>query len=259
VMCLIKPIKQITYKLEEITYHLLALHNAKMRLFSLRQGKDVTNDKFLETFQTHVSVIEQFRGEIGRDTIIISKELEIRGLSVKDVTEAQIAESSNTGKGKYLATALIRASYRSRYVRMLDDLQNQYLNGYNNYSDSVTAAYHLLTHYVVNPQSTARIINNSEGVAFATVDVNVASTKRNLKVKFFQCNKMGHFANYCPENEGNTKGGKKAEGEVTAEALQQLVLADPPGRIRRRGRIQLPAAATSCEPQLDPVRHWVNQ
>jgi hypothetical protein len=33
---------------------------------------------------------------------------------------------------------------------------------------------------------------------------------------------------HCLENEGNTKGGEKAEGEVAAEALQQLVLADPP-------------------------------
>jgi hypothetical protein len=115
VLCLIKAIKQITYKLEESTYHLIALYDAKMRLSSLRQGKDVTNDKFLETFQTHVSVIEQFGGEISRDTTILIKELEIRGLSVKDATEAQIAESSNTGKGKYLAIALLRASDRSRY------------------------------------------------------------------------------------------------------------------------------------------------
>jgi hypothetical protein len=65
-------------------------------------------------------------------------------------------------------------------------------------------------------------------VAFATVDTDVASTKGNLKVKCFRCNKRGHFANQCPENEGNTKGSDKPEGEVAAEALQQLVLADPP-------------------------------
>jgi hypothetical protein len=86
-----------------------------MRLLSLGQGKDVTNDKCLETFQTHVSVIEQFGGEIGRYTIILSKELDIRGLNVKDASETQIAESSNTGKGHYLAIALLRASDRSRY------------------------------------------------------------------------------------------------------------------------------------------------
>jgi hypothetical protein len=75
--CLIKAIKQISYKLEEIMYHLLSLHDAKMRMFSLRQGKDVTNDKFLETFQTHVWVIEQFGGEIDRYAIILSKELRL--------------------------------------------------------------------------------------------------------------------------------------------------------------------------------------
>jgi hypothetical protein len=50
VLCLIKSIKQITYKLEESTYNLLALHDAKIQLFTLRQGKDVTNVKFLEIF-----------------------------------------------------------------------------------------------------------------------------------------------------------------------------------------------------------------
>jgi hypothetical protein len=98
---------------------------------------------------------------------------------------------------------------------MLDDLQNQYLNGYNNYPDSVTAAYHLLTHYVVNPKSTARIINDSKGVAFATVDVDAVPVKRNLKVKCFRCNKKGHFPNRCLENEGNVKGGEEDKGEVT--------------------------------------------
>jgi hypothetical protein len=65
-------------------------------------------------------------------------------------------------------------------------------------------------------------------VAFATVNVDVAPAKKNLKVKCFRCNKRGHFANRCPKNEGNIKGGEEAEEEVAAEALQQLVLADPP-------------------------------
>jgi hypothetical protein len=57
VLCLIKAIKQITYKLEESTYHLLALHDTKIRMFTLRQGNDVTNVKLLEIFQTQVAVV----------------------------------------------------------------------------------------------------------------------------------------------------------------------------------------------------------
>jgi hypothetical protein len=39
---------------EENTYHLQALHNSKIRFYALRQGKDVSNVKFLEMFQMHV-------------------------------------------------------------------------------------------------------------------------------------------------------------------------------------------------------------
>jgi hypothetical protein len=59
---LIKDIKGITYNFEESVYYMEALHDSKIRLFMLRQGKDVTNDKFLELFQTRMSVVEQFVG-----------------------------------------------------------------------------------------------------------------------------------------------------------------------------------------------------
>jgi hypothetical protein len=69
------------------------------------------------------------------------------------------------------------------------------------------------------------IVNDSEGVAFATV--NVTQEKRDLtKIKCYRCNKKGHFANHLPENENDAKAPSGAE--VTTEALQQLVLAEPP-------------------------------
>jgi hypothetical protein len=58
IFTLIKSIKGITYKFEERSYYMEALHDSKIRLFILRQGKDTTNDKFLELFQTHVAVFE---------------------------------------------------------------------------------------------------------------------------------------------------------------------------------------------------------
>jgi hypothetical protein len=91
---------------------------------------------------------------------------------------------------------------------VIDDLQNQYLNGYNNYPDIVTAAYHPLAHNVVNPQSTARIINDSEGVAFATVDVDIASAKRNLKVKCYAI-KGGTSPIIVPRTKETQKGARK--------------------------------------------------
>jgi hypothetical protein len=68
-------------------------------------------------------------------------------------------------------------------------------------------------------------VNDSEGVAFATV--NVTQEKRDItNIKCCRCNKKGHFANHCPENENDAKAPSGAE--VTTEALHQLVLAEPP-------------------------------
>jgi hypothetical protein len=184
----------------------------------------VDNAKYLEQFQTHVAIVEQFGGEVARDPVIMLRELELVGETQASATDARILKAGKVGKEKYLAMALIRAVDKSRYSRLTDDLVNQFTMGHNNYPVNITAAYNLLINYRVSAQSTARIINDSEGVAFATVDVT--KEKRDLtKIRCFRCQKKGHFANHCPNNDtDNAPGG----AEVVTEALQQLVLADHP-------------------------------
>jgi hypothetical protein len=233
VFTLIKLIKGINYVFEENMYHLQALHDSKIRFYALRQGKDVSNVKFLEIFQTHVDVLEQFGGEIGRDPIICANELELEGLIEATATDEQTIKTSKEGKEKYLAMSLIRASDQIRYRRLMDHLQNQFTMGYNNFPTNVTVAYNLIINYRVTGQSIARIINDSEGVLFTTVEKGVAfamvkKVKEKCdysKIKCFQCQQRGHFANHCPENEEDKPPGEG--GEVT-EALQQLIFAEPP-------------------------------
>jgi hypothetical protein len=50
----------------------------------------MTNDKFLELFQTHGAVIEQFGGEIWRDPIVLRKELETMGVEAIVATEKEL-------------------------------------------------------------------------------------------------------------------------------------------------------------------------
>jgi hypothetical protein len=131
----------------------------------------VDNVKYLELFQTHVAIVEQFRGEVARDPVIVIRDLELIGVTQTSSTDAQILEARRVGKEKYLAMALIRAADKSRYSRLMDDLVNQFTMGHSNYQINITAAYNLLINYCVTTQSTSRIINDSEGVAFVTVDV----------------------------------------------------------------------------------------
>jgi hypothetical protein len=57
----------------------------------------------------------------------------------------------------------------------------------------------------------------------------VEKERRDLTlIRCFRCQKKGHFANHCPEIKKEEGAGG---GEVTTEALQQLMLAEPPRRI----------------------------
>jgi hypothetical protein len=169
---LIKAIKGITYKFEESNYYMEALHDSNIRLFMLRQGKDMTNNKFLELFQTHVAVVEQFGGEICRDPIVLEKELETMGVEANVATEKELRNARKIGKDKYLAMALIQGADRGRYSHLMDDLKNQFTMGHNNYPRNITAAYNLLLNYRITrqPQQLTRVINDSESVSFATVE-----------------------------------------------------------------------------------------
>jgi hypothetical protein len=47
---LIKAVNGITFHLRYSKYHLKALHDANIRFYALRQGKDVKNVKYLKLF-----------------------------------------------------------------------------------------------------------------------------------------------------------------------------------------------------------------
>jgi hypothetical protein len=215
-------VKWVTFCLEDSRYHLDALHDAKIRFYTLRQGKNMDNAKYLELFKTHVAVVEQFGGSVTRDPIIMLRELEVLGIDKDSATKAEILKARKVGEDKYLGMALVKGADRMRYSRLMDDLINQFTMGHKNYPQNVTAGYNLLINYRVTGQSTARIINYSESMSFATVE----KERRDLTlIRCFRCQKKGHFANHCPEIK---KEEGAVRGTVTTEALQQLMLADPP-------------------------------
>jgi hypothetical protein len=192
---LIKAVKGVIFCLEESKYHLEALHDAKIRFYTLRQGKGVDNAKYLELFETHVAVVEQFGGAIARDPVVVLRELEIMGINKDNASNDEVIKARKAGEDKYLVMALVKGADRSRCSRLMDDLVNQFTMGHNNYPPNITAAYNLLINYRVTIQSTARIINDSESMSFTTVE----KEKWDLTLsRCFRYQKKGHFAKHCP-------------------------------------------------------------
>jgi hypothetical protein len=85
---------------------------------------------------------------------------------------------------------------------LLEDLDNAYLYGTNNYPVNITSAYNLLVHLKNHMKPAARIYNDYEGVSFANVEKGAERRPKYVpdvtRVNCYACNKLGHYANDCP-------------------------------------------------------------
>jgi hypothetical protein len=213
---LLKAIKGLTYHFEGQRYQAMTLHGALTRFYTLRQDRNTTNAQYLEKFQTNVAVVEQFGGNIGRNTGAVRAELESAGFT--DQTTAGVDDklaATQRAKYKYLAVAFLCSADKARYTMLLKDLDSAYLYGTNNYPVNVTLAYNLLVHFKNHMKPAARIFNDSEGVSFANVEKGPERRPKYVpdvtRVKCYACNKLGHYVNpYLSSStfsRGKSRGG----------------------------------------------------
>jgi hypothetical protein len=166
-----KAVKGVSYQFEGQNYQDEALHQAMQRFYLFNQNKEMTNTKFLETFQTLVSVITECGGEIGHNPRGVLTELKEKGGGLASATPKELDEAKATTNERYLAVAMISAYDNSRYIKLSEELENDYTKGSNHYPKTVTEAYNLIVNYQQSKPS-GRIYNDSEGVAFINIDSN---------------------------------------------------------------------------------------
>jgi hypothetical protein len=129
----------------------------------------MSNAMFLENFQTLVSVVEDYGGTIGTDPKGAKAELIKEGIDVDNASDASKQNAMETAKNRYMAMAMLTAADVARYSRLLEDLDNDYTKGNNNYPHTVTEAYNLIINYR-QARPAARIYHNAEGVAFTNIE-----------------------------------------------------------------------------------------
>jgi hypothetical protein len=84
---LMKAIKGLVYKFDGHRYHAMSLHLAKKRSFALYQGRETSNASYIEKFNTCVSIIEQFGGELGVDSEWVKAELILNNIDLENASE----------------------------------------------------------------------------------------------------------------------------------------------------------------------------
>jgi hypothetical protein len=96
--------------------------------------------RFLEKFLTAVSVLEPYGGTIGRDEGAVEDEIEVEGFTLP-ASAAETKTALDVARNKFIAMAFLRAVDKIPYGKLLDELENDFIKGTDNYPESVTRAY----------------------------------------------------------------------------------------------------------------------
>jgi hypothetical protein len=112
---------------------------------------------------------------------------------------------------------------RGRYSKLIEEIENDYLMGNNNYPKTPTEAYNLLVNYKnYNNTNKQNIPGGLDQVAFVAEGKRLkANNKEHPHIQCFKCKKYGHYKSNCPDAGNST--GNAGESEqvqvVTATTL----------------------------------------
>lgn len=223
-IALLKAIKALTYNFQSQKYLPHALHESKRRFYIHSQGQHVTTQAYLEQFQNIVDVIEHSGGGIGSEPGIDSIIAKEKGKQVNELTPADKSEAQD----RYLAVAFILGSDRLRYGKLIENLENDYLQGRNSYPQNLTASYNLLINWKQDPRNLMRSVGvTNDGVSFTNIDggdddgvslnTNGGSRRRKgppdkSKITCRRCGEKGHYPSECD----NERLVRPASGDDTS-------------------------------------------
>jgi hypothetical protein len=227
---LLKAIKTIAYNFESQKYLVHALHEAKRRFYNTIQ-RGVTVQVYFEQFNNNVEVVEHCGGSLGNDTGIGKMVMDDYGWTAGSLDASQTATLRTEVKDRYLATAFLLGAERSKYGKLVENLENDFLQGHDNYPKTLDHTYKLLANWKHDPRNLVRVIGpGNDGVSFNTdgteSEVSLANQgqrgnggRDKSQVTCHKCGKKGHYA-----NEGKCKAVEETKQEPAQESAATMLM-----------------------------------
>jgi hypothetical protein len=185
-------------------------------LYVLIQDKFTTCQGYLDRFQNCVDVIQHCGGSIGNEPAIVNEALIADGVDPDLATQDQISAAITVSQEQCLASLFMQGADRGRFGKLMEDLENAFMQGRDNYPKTVQVTYSLLANW--KDKNSTRITGpTNDGVSFTNVDGNEgdeivlnnngSTGKEGKKVKdqnafpgitCHKCGNMGHYAPIVP-------------------------------------------------------------
>jgi hypothetical protein len=108
------------------------------------------------------------------------------------------------------AVAFLLGCDRARYGKRIEDVENDFLQGRNNYPMTVAAAYNVVTNWKQENRFGWRA-PTADGVAFANVNDAKKAPAKQRNVTWHKCGLKGHYATDCPELTDRRVGEGKSD------------------------------------------------
>jgi hypothetical protein len=191
------------FQFQSQRYSPLALHKAKRRFYLCTQDRNTTCQQYHETFRNNVDVIEYCGGVISKDPGLINGKLIATELTHANADAAQLHGAEDAVLERVLACALPLRERQVLLRQLLEDLENDYTQGTDNYPATLQQAYTLLVHWKQDPRNLMHLMGEvTDGVAFTNVGTkgaqqegNAHGGRRNIAdITCFNCRGKGHYA-----------------------------------------------------------------
>lgn len=144
---LLKDIKQVSLKFENVTFKAFAIDDANLALLSFYQTRQDSLHQYYSKFKDLADALEHYGADIGTDMALIRDVAERDGfkdVSLLTTSHHDYDKYRAAAREQYLAVRFLRGADRSKYGDFVIDLENTFARGTNHIPATLAAAYSLL-------------------------------------------------------------------------------------------------------------------